>query len=74
MTSDARKKRKIWILLPFQKYFTYIELFINQRWAKTGVPGETPRDLQVRNFASHMYRSMARTTAMRVSMFKRQRS
>ena len=29
----------IWVLLPFQEYFTYIEPIIHQRWAKTGEPG-----------------------------------
>ena len=26
-------------LRPFQEYFTYIELIVHQRWAKTGEPG-----------------------------------
>ena len=34
----------IWVLRPFQEYFTYIEQIIHQRWAKTGVPGEKPPD------------------------------
>ena len=34
------KKIKIWVLRPFQEHFTYIEPIVNQRWAKTGVPGE----------------------------------
>ena len=29
---------------PFQEYFTYIELIVLQRWAKTGEPGEKPPD------------------------------
>ena len=40
---------------PFQEYFTYIKLIVNQSWAKTGVPGEKLSDLQVQNLASHMY-------------------
>ena len=27
------------VLRPFQDYFTYFEPIVNQRWAKTGVPG-----------------------------------
>ena len=27
-----------------QEYFTYIELGVHQRWAKTGEPGEKPPD------------------------------
>ena len=26
----------IWVLRPFQEYFTYIEPFVHQRWAKIG--------------------------------------
>ena len=33
----------IWVLRPFQEYFTYIELIIHQRWTKTE-PGEKPPD------------------------------
>ena len=29
----------------FQEYFSYIESIVEQRWAKTGVPGEKPPDL-----------------------------
>ena len=32
----------IWILRPFQEYFTYIEPIVHQRWAKTGEPGGKP--------------------------------
>ena len=42
-------------LQPFQEYFTYIKPIDNQRWAKTGVPGEKPSDLLVQNLESHMY-------------------
>ena len=35
--------------------FTYIELIVNKRWARIGVPREKPPDLLVRNLASHMY-------------------
>ena len=34
----------IWVLRPFQVYFTYIEPIIHRRWAKTGEPGEKPPD------------------------------
>ena len=34
----------IWVLRPFQEYFTYIEPIVHQRWAKTGEPGEKPPD------------------------------
>ena len=30
----------IWVLQPFQEYFTYIEPIVHQRWAKTEEPGE----------------------------------
>ena len=30
----------IWVLQPFQEYFTYIEPIVHQRWAKTGEPEE----------------------------------
>ena len=39
---------------PFQEYFTYIEPVVNQKWAKTGVPGEKPPDILLQNLASHM--------------------
>ena len=29
----------IWVLWPFQEYFTYIEPIVNQWWAKTGELG-----------------------------------
>ena len=28
----------IWVLRPFQEYFTYIEPIVHRRWAKTGEP------------------------------------
>ena len=34
----------IWVLRPFQEYFTYIEPTVHRRWAKTGEPGEKPPD------------------------------
>ena len=34
----------IWVLRPFQEYFTYIERIVHQRWAKTGEPREKPPD------------------------------
>ena len=51
------KKIKIWVLRPFQEYFTYIGPIVNQRWAKTGIPGEKPPDQLVRNLASHVPRA-----------------
>ena len=48
-------KVKIWVLRPFQEHFTYIEPIVYQRWAKTGVPGEKPPGLPVKNLAYHMY-------------------
>ena len=33
-----------WGLWPFQEYFTYIQPIVQQRWAKTGEPGEKPTD------------------------------
>ena len=44
----------IWVLWPFQEYFTYIEPIVNQRWGKTGVPGEKPPDLPVQNLDVQM--------------------
>ena len=44
----------IWVLQSFQEYFTYIKPIVNQRWGKTGVPGERPPDLLVQNLVSHM--------------------
>ena len=34
----------IWILQPFQEYFTYFQPIVHQRWAKTGEPGEKQPD------------------------------
>ena len=34
----------IWVLRPFQEYFTYIERIVHRRWAKTGEPGEKTPD------------------------------
>ena len=34
----------IWVLQPFQEYFTYIKPIVHRRWAKTGGPGEKPPD------------------------------
>ena len=58
----------IWVLCLFQEYFTYIELIVHQRWAKTGVPGEKTTWPSVsRTRLSHMWRdpSETRTTAVR---------
>ena len=49
------KSKKKWVLRPFQEYFTYIEPTVNQRWAKSGVPGVKPPDLLVQNLASHIH-------------------
>ena len=51
----SQKEKKDSGLRPFQEYFTYIKLIVNQKWAKTGVPGEKPPDLPVQNLASLMY-------------------
>ena len=34
----------IWVLRPFQEYFTYIEPNVHRSWVKTGEPGEKPPD------------------------------
>ena len=44
-----KKDLMIWVLRPFQEYFTYIKPIVNQRWAKAGIPGEKPPDLLVQN-------------------------
>ena len=67
-------KTSIWIFQPFQEYFTYIEQIVNQRWSKTGVPGEKQSDPPVPNLASHMYPTEPQTTVMRGPLFKGQRS
>ena len=44
------------VVLPsFQGYFTSFEPIVNQRWAKTGVPGENPADAPLQNLASHVW-------------------
>ena len=46
----------IWVLQPFQEYFTYIEPIIHQRWAKTGEPGgKTIWPSVSRTWLSHMW-------------------
>ena len=69
-------KIKIWVLRSFQEHFTYacIEPIVNQRWAKTGVPGEKPPDHRCRTLDLTYTPSEARTTAMRDPMCKSQRS
>ena len=47
-------KLKKWVLRAFQEYCTYIEPIVNQKWTKTGVPGEKQPDLPMQNLASHM--------------------
>ena len=34
----------IWVLWPFQEYFTYVEPIVHQRWVKTWEPREKPPD------------------------------
>ena len=53
-TVRVGSERKIWILQPFQEYFTHIEPTVHQRWAKTGVFEEKTPDLPVENLAYHM--------------------
>ena len=56
------------------QYFTYIDPIVNKKRAKTGVPGEKPPDLAVKNFASHMYLEQGLNNSGERSMFKNQRS
>ena len=56
----------IWVLRPFQEYFTYIEPIVHRRWAKTGEPGEKPPDHPQAELGFPTYDpSQARTTAVR---------
>ena len=60
----------IWVLRPFQEYFTYIELIVHQRWAKAGEPGgggggENQLTIRKQNLAFPRVLSEARTTAVR---------
>ena len=55
LKSWVSTKKKHLVLRAFQEYFPYIKPIVNQRWAKTGVPGEKPPDLPMQNLASHMY-------------------
>ena len=56
----------IWVLRPFQEYFTYIEPIVHRRWAKTGEPGEKPPDHPKAELGFPTYDpSQARTTAVR---------
>ena len=56
----------IWVLQPFQEYFTYIEPIAHQRWVKTREPGEKPPDHPYAELGfSTRDPSKARTTAVR---------
>ena len=50
---------------PFQEYFSYIEPFIHQRWAKSENPGENHLTICKQNLAFPRDPSKARTTAVR---------
>ena len=67
-------KIKIWVIWPFQEYFTYIKPIVNLRWAKTREPIEKTLDLPVQNVVSYMcperHSIEARTIAVRDPMFK----
>ena len=41
----------IWVLRPFQEYFTYIEPIVHQSWSKTGEPGEKHLTILKQNVA-----------------------
>ena len=58
--------------IALSRNFTYIELIVNQRWARIGVPREKPPDLLVRNLASQCIYSKALTTVVRDPLFKSQ--
>ena len=59
----------IWVLQPFQEYFTYIELIVHQRWAKTREPGEKPPDHSEAELGFPTYDlSEAQTTVVRSLM------
>ena len=48
----------IWVLWPFQEYFTYIETILHQRWAKTGEPAGKKNNTWLsvsRTWLSHMW-------------------
>ena len=45
----------IWVLRPFQEYFTYIEQIVHQRWAKTREPRETTWPSVSRTWFSYMW-------------------
>ena len=66
MSCDGKK----WVLRPLKEYCTYIEPIVNQRWTKTGVPGEKLPDLPVRTWHLTCVPSEARTTVVRDLMFK----
>ena len=52
----------IWVLRPFQEYFTYIEQIAHQRWAKTGEPGENHLTTRKQNLVFPRDLSEAGTT------------
>ena len=41
----------IWVLWPFQEYFTYIEPIIHQRWVKAREPGKNHLTIRKQNLA-----------------------
>ena len=45
----------IWVLWPFQEYFTYIEQIVHQRWRKLENPGKTTWPSISRTWLSHMW-------------------
>ena len=55
----------IWVLRPFQEYFTYIKPIVHQRWAKTEEPREKPSDHPKQNLVFPPDRSKAQTTVVR---------
>ena len=64
-TVSVGGERKIWILQPFQEYFTHIEPTVYQRWAKAGVFGEKHLTYRWRTWHSTCASSEAQTTAVR---------
>ena len=48
----------IWVLRPFQEYFTYIEPIVHRRWAKTEYPEKNHLTIRKQNLAfPHMTRA-----------------
>ena len=59
----------IWVLRPFQKYFTYMELILHQRWAKPENSGENHQTICKQNCFPTCDPSKARITAVRNLMY-----